>query len=170
MSCVPPPASTEQTPSFTSVKGCVDVNGTTQKRWPLRDLHPKEQDAACCPFLKQSTPALPQENKDHLYPAQLPSFPAAVPNSSSTLSCSFRSRTVPAVVQIHKAAPGQHRSAPDPTHPVQCLLPPAAVSPGEAAAHPSALQKAGVQTACNHRTLVALHFTSGTYPLAPVII
>lgn len=72
MSCVPPPAPAEQIPSFTSVKGCVDVNGTTQKRWPLRDLHPKEQDAACCPFLKQSTPALPQENKDHLYPAQLP--------------------------------------------------------------------------------------------------
>lgn len=72
MSCVPPPASAEQTPSFTSVKGCVDVNGTTQKRWPLRGSHPQEQDAACCPFLKQSTPALPQENKDHLYPAQLP--------------------------------------------------------------------------------------------------
>lgn len=123
MSSVPPPAPAEQIPSFTSVKGCVQVNGTTEKRWPLRDSHPKEQDAACCPFLKRSTPALPQENKDHLYPAQLPSFPAAMPNSSSIPSCSFRSRTVrPLWYRAHKAAPGQHRSALDPTHSVQRLL------------------------------------------------
>lgn len=162
MSCVPPPASAEQTPSFTSVKGCVDVNGTTQKRWPLRGSHPQEQDAACCPFLKQSTPALPQENKDHLYPAQLP--------RGSAKLLLHPVLQFPLWYRIHKAAPGQHRSAPDPTHSGQCLLPPAVVTPGEAAAHPSALQKAGVQTACNHRTLVALQFTSGTYPLAPVII
>lgn len=53
MSSVPPPASAEQIKPFTSLRGCVDVNGTRRKM--ASDSCTREQDACCCWLLKRHT-------------------------------------------------------------------------------------------------------------------